>query len=72
MDGLLQEGDNKIEVELTGTLRNLLGPHHDGEGESYMVGPGSFFQHSPLWRGGDGSNSGWNSGYCFTDFALYI
>ncbi len=72
LDGLLQEGDNKIEVELTGTLRNLLGPHHDGEGESYMVGPGSFFQHSPLWRGGDGSNSGWNSGYCFTDFGLYI
>ena len=70
LDGLLREGDNEIEVELTGTLRNLLGPHHDKNGESYVVAPGSFFQYSPQWRGG--ANADWDNGYCFADFGLYL
>ena len=38
----LTEGENDIELTLYNTLRNLLGPHHHAEAESYGVGPGSF------------------------------
>ena len=27
--GLIKEGDNQIEVNITGSLKNLLGPHHN-------------------------------------------
>lgn len=66
LDGLLVEGENIIEIVFTGTLRNLLGPHHMSEGESYCVGPGSFFQESALWVGG--KNGAWVDSYCFVDF----
>ena len=33
----LLEGENTIEITLTGSLRNLLGPHHLKHGESYSV-----------------------------------
>lgn len=39
---LLREGANTIELVLYHSLRNLLGPHHDGYGERYRVGPESF------------------------------
>lgn len=70
LDGLLREGDNVIEVELTGTLRNLLGPHHLKEGECYSVVPGSFFETSPLWAGG--KNPQWDPAYCFVEFGLFL
>ena len=40
--GLLHEGDNTITFTLTTSLRNLLGPHHLAEGESYAVVTTSF------------------------------
>ena len=39
---LIRKGENIIEIELTNSLRNLLGPHHHKEGELFGVGPGSF------------------------------
>lgn len=66
LDGYLREGENLIELEFIGTLRNLLGPHHLDEGESYIVGPFSFFQDSMLWS--NGKNSHWTDSYCFVDF----
>lgn len=38
----VKEGKNRLEIELTNSNRNLLGPHHNPEGESLSVGPGSF------------------------------
>ena len=38
----LKEGVNMLEVQLVGSLRNLLGPHHHKAGELLSVGPGSF------------------------------
>ncbi|MCK5802385.1 MAG: hypothetical protein KAI66_06110 [Lentisphaeria bacterium] len=58
--GLLREGVNVFELELTCGLRNLLGPHHLEEGESFAVGPGSFFKEPNIW-----GNRPWNDGYCF-------
>lgn len=69
LDGLLAEGENVIEVELIGSLRNLLGPHHLHE-ESYGVGPGSFFHDSPIWRGG--LNKRWNEAYVFAPYGIFI
>lgn len=40
--GLCREGVNSLEIELTTSLRNLLGPHHLQEGESTSVWPLSF------------------------------
>lgn len=39
---LAQPGENKLELELFASNRNLLGPHHHKRGELYSVGPGSF------------------------------
>jgi hypothetical protein len=38
----LRPGDNVIEIELVGTLRNLLGPHHMTGGDLAWTGPGQF------------------------------
>jgi len=35
-------GENVIEIELVGTLRNLLGPHHLAGGDLDWTGPGEF------------------------------
>lgn len=38
----VQPGDNRIEIELVGTLRNLLGPHHRAGGDPAFTGPSDF------------------------------
>jgi len=38
----LRPGENVIEIELVGTLRNLLGPHHLAGGDRAWTGPGEF------------------------------
>lgn len=45
---LLQRGMNVIELELVGTLRNLLGPHHLKGGDGAWTGP-SEFRASARW-----------------------
>ena len=40
--GFLKDGNNKIELTLKNSLRNLLGPHHHVMGELANVGPYSF------------------------------
>ncbi len=51
LSAYLQRGDNEVELTLVNNLRNLLGPHHNGDGESYWVGPGSFFDEPCIWNG---------------------
>ena len=67
---LCREGDNHIEVTVTGNLRNLLGPFHLKEGESYAVSPQSFFHNSPVWR--HGINPQWTDTYCFVEYGLFF
>jgi hypothetical protein len=68
---LLRPGENRITVELTGSLRNLLGPHHLQEGESYAVGPFSFYKEPGVFsRRWDGSRDFWNDAYCFVRFGI--
>jgi hypothetical protein len=68
----LKEGDNRIEVTLFASNRNLLGPHHNKIGESYQVGPSSFTD-VPGWpeqRSRFTENHLWSDSYCFVDFGI--
>jgi len=66
LDGLLQPGENEFVLELTNGLRNLLGPHHLEEGESYAVAPPSFYKEPSVF----GCAGQWNEGYCFVEFGV--
>jgi hypothetical protein len=66
-DGTLQVGDNELTLTLTSGLRNLLGPHHLEEGESYAVGPATFFKEPNIWGSGR-----WNDAYCFMPFGIQL
>ena len=65
--GLLREGENAFQLELTGSLRNLLGPHHLQEGESYGVGPASFYKEPSVFGA-----LPWNDDTCFVEFGLRV
>jgi hypothetical protein len=39
---LLRPGENQVEIELVGTLRNLLGPHHQAGGDGELTSPNEF------------------------------
>ncbi len=71
VSALLRAGENRIAVELTGSLRNLLGPHHLEEGESYAVGPFSFYKEPGVFsRRWAGSRDFWNDDYCVVRFGI--
>ena len=46
----LKVGENEIEITIANNLRNLLGPHHLGAGESYHVSPSSFYKRGCIWN----------------------
>ncbi|OCT16762.1 hypothetical protein A8709_08865 [Paenibacillus pectinilyticus] len=67
----LRIGENLIEIELTNSCRNLLGPHHHIQGEIYKVGPSSFTD-TPGWtdRGVEKGTPMYTNRYCFVQFGL--
>lgn len=67
LSGYLKQGENIIEMVLFNNLRNLLGPHHLEEGESYMVRPSSFIKGENIWNWNRDKPIDWNDGYCFTE-----
>ncbi len=66
----LKKGENRIEITLINNLRNLLGPHHLEEGESYAVRPRNFFKEGCLWNSGIPAEN-WNEDYCFVETGLW-
>ncbi|MBE6810348.1 MAG: hypothetical protein E7521_04740 [Ruminococcaceae bacterium] len=66
----LIDGENEIEITVTGNLRNLLGPFHLSDGENYWVSPPCFFHESPIWS--NGLNKNWTDSYCFVEFGLFF
>lgn len=60
-------GKTKIELTLINNLRNILGPHHLKEGESYVVGPNSFFKEKCVWAV---NPKEWDDGYCFVEMEV--
>ena len=63
----LQMGVNTIEVELTISLRNMLGPHHLLKGESFGVGTFSFNRESTLMRLAPQPST---PAFCMVDFGI--
>lgn len=55
----LKEGTNLITLEITGTDRNLFGPHHHPNGELFHLGPMHFTDFE-----------GWLDSYCLVKFGL--
>ncbi|MBQ7039959.1 MAG: hypothetical protein IJN39_05265, partial [Clostridia bacterium] len=70
LSDIAENGRNEVEITLINNLRNLLGPHHLEEGESYSVGPGTFFKEKCVWNYTWNQDSGWNEGYCFVETGL--
>ncbi len=67
---IVKNGENEIELTLVNNLRNLLGPFHLAEGESYSVGPGSFYKENCIWYRG-ASEGRWSDDYCFADISVF-
>jgi hypothetical protein len=65
---LLKPGCNKISLTLINNLRNMMGPHHLEEGESYAVGPSSFFKEDCVWF--TWRNGFWDDDYCFVEMSV--
>jgi len=55
----LKKGENLLEIEITNSLRNLLGPHHHQKAELLSVGPYSF-----------SNEKNWTDSYSFIPFGL--
>lgn len=67
---LLKSGENEIEIEVFGSCRNLLGPHHHRDGELFAVGPGSFVGGQSWLEDPRGQDEIWRHDYCFVPFGL--
>lgn len=68
----LKEGENEMEITLTGSLRNLLGPFHLDEGDTHIVLPFYFFRKTNIWGWGDGINRKWTDDYSFVQNGLFF
>lgn len=69
---VLKSGKNVIELTLVNNLRNMLGPYHLTEGESYWVCPSQFYRRKNVWNHTDcrAGERDWDSRYCFAEFSL--
>jgi len=60
-------GENEIELTLTNNLRNMQGPFHLEEGESYRVTPRAFYKEKCVWKE---KETVWNDDYCFVNLSI--
>ncbi len=67
-DGILKAGKNILEIELTNSLRNMLGPLHLEEGECLGVSPGTFYKDPGVFT--PWTPVVWNDGFCFLRFGV--
>ncbi len=64
----LKQGKNKITLTLYNTLRNMQGPHHLKEGESYFVMPSMFYKEKCVWS--KNPEADWCEDYCFVENSI--
>ena len=62
------EGITTVKYTLINNLRNLLGPHHLKEGESYWICPSHFYKEPCVWS--SNPEADWNEDYCFVEMGL--
>ncbi|MCR5263839.1 MAG: hypothetical protein K6D94_08205 [Clostridiales bacterium] len=65
ISGYLKKGVNTLSIEIVTGNRNLLGPHHHPQGESYSIHPGAFGPN-----GNYGPESWRGDRYCFVKQGL--
>lgn len=65
----LKDEENEVELTLINNLRNLLGPFHLSEGETYFCSPASFYQEECIWNA-DSRKERWNRNYCFANVSI--
>lgn len=63
-------GKAVLRLTLTNNLRNMLGPHHLEEGETYFAGPHSFYKETCVWN--LQAHKAWDEGYCFVETTLKL
>jgi len=63
----LREGENEIEIDFAGAMRNLMGPHHRHDPEPMGVGPGTF-SFEKEWHGRE--CKGYLDRYAFVRFGV--
>ena len=64
----LKVGENELELTLVNNLRNMMGPHHCGDGECIHPGPVSFRKLPSVWT--KMQQLDWNEDYCLTEFSV--
>ncbi len=67
---LLRPGQNEVTLELFGSCRNLLGPHHHWRGEVLYTGPAFGFTKSAEEHEPEVPENTWVDRYCFIQFGL--
>jgi hypothetical protein len=71
---LVQKGKNEVEIELTNSLRNLLGPHHNTNGEPVSTMDIDFSGKKDgsdwLSKRKEGKTPSWTDDYFFVPFGL--
>jgi len=67
---LVQDGENKIAVELVSTLRNLFGPHHRPEGEPDQCWTQDYILRPEWLADPDLLRARWTGDYFFLRFGL--
>lgn len=68
LDQFEAKGKTKVKLTLVNNLRNLLGPHHLKEGETYFANPSSFFKESCVWN--FSPEKDWDEDYCFVETSI--
>lgn len=69
LSGYMTDGENVVELTLINNLRNLLGPFHLEEGETYFCEPVSFYKEPCIWNM-KAKEEQWNRDYCFAEVSL--
>lgn len=62
------KGITDVKITIINNLRNMMGPHHLKEGESYAVGPNRFFKEPCIWN--LNPQKDWDDDYCFVHMSL--
>ena len=74
-------GDNELELTLLGNLRNMQGPFHLKDGESYAVNPWRFYrEYNIIAAGAAGAGdknrhdvlSHWDDSICLVHYGLEV
>ena len=71
LSGLLNVGDNEIEIELITSFRNMLGPHHLGK-NAKVAYPATFQKESRIWASKACTDIWQNDTYSFSGIGIYL